>query len=128
MTPVNSMKIPTGGFGDYAINIESLATHLKINNGFATDEELTQALSTKSDKVDTYTKTEVDTAFSGFVNKTQSETTANLSNSTSTINTVDKYIGKFVFNSTDGLLYFSTGSTTTDVWRPTNGSSDIIPI
>ena len=38
--PLDAMKIPTGGFGDYAVTIESISNHLKNNKDFATKTEL----------------------------------------------------------------------------------------
>ncbi|QXM18609.1 hypothetical protein Phab24_id164 [Acinetobacter phage Phab24] len=95
--PLDTMKIPTGGFGDYAVTIGQIAEHFKLNNGFATKDQLDlhtndkenphnvtkeqvglgnvdntsdvnkpvsfavqEALNKKSDKNNTYTKSEVD--------------------------------------------------------------------
>lgn len=46
--PLDSMKIPTGGFGDYAVTIESISNHLKNNKDFATRTELKQHTDNKN--------------------------------------------------------------------------------
>ena len=45
----------------------------------------------------------------------------------SSINT-DKRHPSFVFNSTNGKAYYSTGSLATSVWRATDGSGDLTPV
>jgi Lysophospholipase L1 and related esterases len=48
LKPIDAMKIPTGGFGDYAVTIGEIAEHFKLNGDFATDEELYSHTSNKN--------------------------------------------------------------------------------
>lgn len=54
--------------------------------------------------------------------------TASLQSVASTINTTGKLRGKFVYNQTNGKMYFALASTATSAWRPTDNSGDITPI
>ncbi|WP_180056716.1 hypothetical protein [Acinetobacter sp. YH12090] len=51
---------------------------------------------------------------------------ASLISATSSINT-DKRHPSFVFNTTTGKMYYSSGSAATSVWRAIDGSNDILP-
>ena len=42
------------------------------------------------------------------------------------INTTGKYV-RFVYNTTNGKIYYPIGTAATSAWRPTDGSGDIVP-
>lgn len=42
--PLDTMKLPTGGFGDYAVTIGEIAEHFKLNKDFATNAQLNEAI------------------------------------------------------------------------------------
>lgn len=51
-----------------------------------------------------------------------------LSSATNSINTVNKYIGRTVFNDTTGKFMMSSGSTPTSAWLATDNSESITPV
>lgn len=51
-TPLDAMKIPTGGFGDVAVTISEIANHFKMNSGFATKEQLDTHVNNKNNPHD----------------------------------------------------------------------------
>lgn len=58
---------------------------------------------------------------------TQSVTAANIADKTSTINTVNKYEGLFVWDTTNNRLMRSSGALTTSTWWVVDGSASVIP-
>lgn len=44
------------------------------------------------------------------------------------VNTTYKLSNNFIFNNTNGKMYFRTGTTAGSVWRATDGSGDITPV
>ncbi|MBQ0112891.1 MAG: hypothetical protein KBT03_07165 [Bacteroidales bacterium] len=65
--PTDAMKIPTGGFGDYAVTLKSISEWLVEKYSLATkeelklvDETLKSLIELKADKTSVYTKQEVD--------------------------------------------------------------------
>lgn len=62
--PIDAMKIPTGGFGDYAVTLKSISEWLVVKYSLATkeelklvDETLKSLIELKADKTSVYTKT-----------------------------------------------------------------------
>jgi hypothetical protein len=47
---------------------------------------------------------------------------------TSTINTMNKYVGKFAWNGNDSKLYYATGATATSAWKSVDGVTTITPV
>ena len=62
----------------------------------------------------------------GMIN-TQSVTAANIANIASTINTVGKYAGLYVWDTTNHRLMRSEGSTAASVWYVVDGSTSVTP-
>ena len=54
--------------------------------------------------------------------------TNGLQTATTPINTTDKYIGKFAWNTTDSKLYYATGATATSAWKSIDGVTTITPV
>ena len=54
-------------------------------------------------------------------------TTTGLTNATGSINTVGKYLGKQVFNNTNSLMYYATGTTPTSAWKSFDSTNTITP-
>lgn len=48
VTPIDAMKIPTGGFGDVSVTIEGIFEHFKLKNVFATKEALDSHVNNKN--------------------------------------------------------------------------------
>ena len=59
--------------------------------------------------------------------KFRAASNATIISAASSINT-DKRHPSFVFNSTNGKAYYSTGALATSVWRATDGSGDLTPV
>ena len=57
-----------------------------------------------------------------------SDTSANIASKTSTTNTVDKYDGLFVWDTTNHRLMRSEGSADTSVWWVVDGSASVTPV
>lgn len=51
-----------------------------------------------------------------------------LSNKAAPINTVDKFAGRQVFNTTDSLMYYATGDTPTSTWKSFDSTKTITPV
>lgn len=49
--PIGAMKIPTGGFGDYAVTVESLSTYAVVNYKY-NNKTIQQHIETKVDKIE----------------------------------------------------------------------------
>ena len=62
------------------------------------------------------------------IRRTELGTNSTLASAAATVNTVDKYVGKFAINNDNKKMYFATGANATDVWRATDGSGDIAPV
>lgn len=54
-------------------------------------------------------------------------TAANIASATSTINTVEKYAGKLVRDTTNNRLYMARGTGATDPWDLCDGSASVTP-
>lgn len=54
-------------------------------------------------------------------------TTTGLTNAAGLINTTDKYVGKQVFNNTNSLMYYATGTTPTSAWKSFDSTNTITP-
>ena len=59
---------------------------------------------------------------------TPSVSTTTLQAASNAINTTGKRMGKLVYNSTTGKMYFALGTTPTSAWRATDNSGDITPV
>jgi hypothetical protein len=57
-----------------------------------------------------------------------SSTTTNLADVTHQINTVDKFAGKMVYNTTTGLPVFAAGSAAADLWKTAAGETAHSPV
>lgn len=57
-----------------------------------------------------------------------SYSTAQLTDATNTVNTTYKLTSNFVYNNTNGKMYYRTGTTATSPWRATDNSGDITPV
>lgn len=58
---------------------------------------------------------------------TQSATAANIASAVSTVNTVNKYAGLYVWDSTNNRLMRSNGSLATSPWYVVDGSTSVTP-
>jgi hypothetical protein len=58
---------------------------------------------------------------------TQSDTATNIANATSTINTVGKYAGLFIWDTTNHRLMRAEGSAAVDKWYVVDGSTSVTP-
>lgn len=58
---------------------------------------------------------------------TQSVSAANIASATSTINTVNKYAGLYIWDSTNNRLMRSSGSLATSAWYVVDGSTSVTP-
>ena len=58
---------------------------------------------------------------------TQSDTATNISSITSTINTVGKYAGLFIWDTTNHRLMRAEGSAAADTWYVVDGSVSVTP-
>lgn len=54
-------------------------------------------------------------------------TAANLASATSNVNTIEKYAGKLVRETTNNRLYMARGANATDPWDLADGSSSVTP-
>ena len=61
-------------------------------------------------------------------NSTEQETTADLEDITSSINTIGKYIGKPVWNTTTSRIVWAVGAATNDVWTFADGTTAHTPV
>ena len=59
---------------------------------------------------------------------TQSDTATNIASITSTINTVDKYAGLYIWDSTNNRLMRANGSLAASPWYVVDGSTSVTPI
>jgi len=57
----------------------------------------------------------------------QNDTATNISNITSTINTVGKYAGLFIWDTTNHRLMRAEGSAAVDKWYVVDGSASVTP-
>lgn len=57
-----------------------------------------------------------------------SATTAQLADVAATINTVGKYTGKMVYNTTTGIPVFADGAAAADVWAEADGTNEHSPV
>ena len=62
----------------------------------------------------------------GIIN-TSSDTAANIANKASSVNTVNKYAGLFVWDTTNHRLMRSEGSSDVSVWWVVDGSTSVTP-
>ena len=53
---------------------------------------------------------------------------SSFTSATSGLNIAWKRQGRFVFNSTNGKMYYATGTTPTSAWKALDGPPDIIPV
>ena len=58
---------------------------------------------------------------------TESYTATNIADKTSTVNTVDKYEGLYIWDSTNNRLMRSSGSTDVSAWWVVDGSTSVTP-
>lgn len=58
---------------------------------------------------------------------TQSVTSANIASATSTVNTVGKYAGLFIWDTTNHRLMRAEGSAAVDKWYVVDGSTSVTP-
>ena len=58
---------------------------------------------------------------------TPSDTAVNISAATSSVNTVGKYAGLYVWDTTNNRLMRAAGSDATDVWWVVDGSASVAP-
>lgn len=57
-----------------------------------------------------------------------SYTAANIASKASTVNTVNKYAGLFVWDSTNNRLMRANGATDVSVWWVVDGSTSVTPV
>ena len=58
---------------------------------------------------------------------TASYSAANIADKTATVNTVDKYQGLYIWDSTNNRLMRANGALATDAWYVVDGSTSVIP-
>lgn len=58
---------------------------------------------------------------------TQSVSATDIASAASTINTVDKYAGLYIWDSTNNRLMRSSGSTAVSPWYVVDGSTSVTP-
>jgi len=57
----------------------------------------------------------------------QSVTAANIASATSTVNTVGKYAGVFIWDTTNNRMLRANGSNATDIWYVVSGTASVTP-
>jgi hypothetical protein len=57
----------------------------------------------------------------------QNVTAANIASAASTVNTVGKYAGLFIWDTTNNRMLRANGSSPTDIWYVVSGTASVTP-